>query len=111
MMGDTAYQIYTASSWATSGAANQLLFGNYGGLSSINQSEVVLTQLQVSGLELRIGNSTTTNNVGLMVSAAASVFDLLPMRAGDASGLFAARVTSDNASYLWTIWRRVPNSV
>lgn len=67
-------------------------------------------QLQVSGLELRIGDSTTTNNIGLKITAAASLVDIQPMRAGDASGLFAARATADNASYNWTIWRRIPNS-
>ena len=107
-MGDTSYKLVTAGSFATSAVATQLLFGSYGGLSLLNQDEVVHIQIHVSGLELRIGDSTTTNNIGLKISAAASLVDLRSMRAAEASGLFVARATGDNASYNWTIWRRLP---
>ena len=105
MYGSPAFAIVTTGSHATSGAANQLLFGSYGGLSTLNNSEVVNIQVAVSGLDLMLGNTTVSNNIGLPISAATSVFDLPPLRAGDASLLYVARRTGDNASYIWTIWR------
>ena len=108
-IGSTAYQIYTSGSNATSAGLPGPLFGLYNGLSTINQADVVHIMLNSSGLECRIGSTDalTSNNLGILVSAAGSTFDLPPMRAADASGLKLARVTSDNASVTWTIWRRL----
>ena len=98
------YEIYASGSMATSAAGAHSLFGGNGGLSSLNQQDVVFIQLVPTAADARIWDSTVTNGTGLRLSDAGSVFDLPPMRVGSASTLHVARDTAANTTVYWTIW-------
>lgn len=106
--GDPKYVFLHAGCIATSAVTAHLLFGNYGGLSQHNNDEVVHVQIAPSAGDLRLGTSAVTNNLGLRLTTAASVFDLPPMRCGDASLLHVAPEGTNNACPIWVIWRRLP---
>lgn len=104
--GETYFSMLASGSTATSAATAHLLFGIYGGLSLLNQNDVVNVQLQPTVADVRLWNSTVTNNTGLRLGTAGSAYDLPPMRVGEASGLHIARDTTTNTTVLWTIWNR-----
>lgn len=106
MYGDAYYDLVAAGSTATSAAGAHLLFGAYQGLSLLNNGEVVNLQLFASANHLRVWNSTVTNNTGFRLEGNATV-DWPAMRAGTASALHVARETANNASWNWTVFRRV----
>lgn len=108
--GDTYYGIVTSGSTATSAATAHLLFGAYQGLSTLGQNEIVNIQLIATANDVRVWNSTVTNNTGLRLTQSASAFDLPPMRAGEASGLHMVRDGSGNPTVLWTVWSRNPGT-
>ena len=104
--GDTYFEIFSSGSTATSAATAHSLFGGNGGLSSLNQQDVVNIQLNFTGADARVGDTNLTNNTGLRLTMAASVFDLPPMRVGSASTLHMIRDAGTNATVLWTVWTR-----
>ena len=104
--GDTFFEIFASGSTATSAATAHLLFGGNGGLSSLNQNDVVNIQLVFTGADARVWDSTVTNNTGLRLSTAASVFDLPPLRVGSASILHFVRDAAANATANWTVWTK-----
>ena len=111
--GVTPHALLTSVSTATSAGTAHLLFGNYQGLSQLNNSEVVLLHVSASA-----GGAYTIQNVntgivgeGMMVNPAAigePAWFLLQMRAGDASGLHMFRFTTNNGIAGWSLFRRLP---
>lgn len=104
--GDVWFKIISSGSTATSAATAHILFGSYQGLSTLGNNEVVNVQLVPTAADARVWDSTVTNNTGLRLSVAASVFDLPPMRVGNASLLHFTRDGGTNSTMLWTIWSR-----
>ena len=104
--GDIYFELYASGSTATSAATPHSLFGGNGGLSSLNQNDVVFIQVVPTGADARLWNLDVTNNTGLRLSTAASVFDLPPMRVGNASTLHFVRDAAANSTANWTIWTR-----
>ena len=111
MYGDVYFKIIASGSTATSAATAHLVFGTYAGLSTLNNNDVVNVQLNAVTADCRVWDSTVTNNNGLRLSTAASIFDMPPMRAGDASGLQFVRDTGTNSTLQWTVWSRVPGAI
>ena len=109
--GDKNFAYVISGSTATSAATAHNLFGLYQGLSLLGQDEAVFIQVFASAADIRLsGDPTTsaTNNTGLRLTTAGSNYDLPPMRVGDASQISFAREASNNASPIWTVWRRRP---
>lgn len=109
--GDKTFVYITSSSTATSAATAHNLFGAYQGLSLLGNDEAVFVQLFASAADIRLSadpDTPATNGTGLRLTTAASNYDLPPMRVGDASQITIAREAGNNASPLWTIWRRRP---
>ena len=108
--GDVSYNIIKSGSTATSANTVHNFFGVYGGLSDINNSEVMHVQVMSDGNEFRIGApGNVSNNIGQKIFPAASYVDLPPMRVGTASLLqFANANSGSNASANWMIWNRLP---
>ena len=106
-MGDPKWAIINAGSTAASAATAHLLFGNYGGLSTVNNEETIHIQVYASAVGARLWNSTVTNNVGYKITAETTI-EWPAMRAGTASQLHFASDTSANASVNWTIFTRLP---
>ena len=113
MYGDPAFILVASGSTATSAGPAELLFGSYQGLSTLNNSEVVLIRVGASeGGIFFVGGDNTLNTLtgirlGFTVGVPFSVF-LNPMRTGEASGLHLRRQTTDNGIADWAIWRRLP---
>jgi len=108
--GEVFYEIYSCGSTATSAATAHSLFGGNGGLSLLNQNDVVFIQILPTANDLRLWDSAVTNNTGLRLSVAACVFDLPPMRVGSASVLHFLRDSATNATANWTVWTRWPGT-
>jgi hypothetical protein len=108
--GDPNYVFISSGCTATSANTTHLFFGNYTGLSDLNQDEALHIQVvAASGQGLRVGDSTISNNKGLAISPALSIVDLPPMRAATASQLRLARDgSSGDASAIWAVWARRP---
>ena len=105
--GDVNYSIVNSGSTGASANTAHLLFGIYGGLSDINNSESVNIQLWSSNNARLGGDNTVTNDNGLKIDS--NVADLPPIRAGTASTLhFANETLGTNASVSWFIWNRKP---
>lgn len=110
--GDTYFRMVSTGSTATSAATAHLLFGNVTGLSLLNQNTVVHFQLNAVTADARVWNSTVTNDSGgLRLTTAASIFDMPPMRAAEASLLHFARDTVTNTTILWTVWERMQGAM
>ena len=105
--GDVYFKMQANGSTATSAATAHLVFGTYAGLSLLNNEDVVNIQLWATGADSRLWDNTVTNNTGLRLTTAASLYDLPPMRVGDASRIHFAREAAANVTMGWTIWRRV----
>ena len=109
--GDVRYTLVSNGSTATSAASAHNLYGVYGGLSQLNANEVLQIMVSASGTDVRLSLDPTTgatNDLGLRVFAAASVFDLPTMSVADASQITFAREAAQNPTMFWTIMRRVP---
>ena len=110
--GDIYYSWLKSGSTAASAQGAHLLFGNYEGLSDLNNDDVVHIRLKsVGGNDYNVGPDAANVGevLGETVYADASGFDLPPMRAGDASRVFFANlVAGTNASAGWSVWKRVP---
>ncbi len=87
-------------SYLAGGSANTLnpdavnLFGNVSALSQISASEVLLILVSASGGDVRLSLDPTkpaTNDTSLRIFNSASVFDLPPMTAANASQISFAR--------------------
>lgn len=110
-MLDTSYQIYAAGSTATSAGTAHLLTGNYAGLSSLNNSDVVVPWLKTRVNSLRLFPALGDFGVraGLLLSTSANNYiELKPMRAGAASLMHIANdVVGSNGNVDWVFWRRI----
>ena len=104
--GDTYFSIVSSGSNATAAAGKHGLFGSYSGLSLINQNDVIHINLVPTAADIRVWDTTVSNDVGLRLTTAGSVFDLPPMRVGAASLLNFSRDAAVNATVNWTVWRR-----
>lgn len=106
--GDVNYEWVQGGSTGASADTAHGLFGAYGGLSDLRNSEVVHVQLRGITNDFRVGpDNTVTNDTGLLVTT--SWFDLPPMRVGAASQFhFANDTLGTNASPMWVVWKRKP---
>lgn len=110
--GDTNYVLIAAGSTTASVATLQPLFGNFGGLSSLNKNEVVNVQITGGGSNeffIGIAAGNVSNNIGYKIYPGLSTTDLPPMRVGQASQLQLSRAVSglDPISN-FVIWARRP---
>jgi hypothetical protein len=108
MKGDVHYKWITSGSCATSGSTVHNFFGTYAGLSQLNADEVVHLQIGATGNAMRIGlEAQLTNNTGYRITPTASVVDLPPIKASDASAMqFVNDISGSNTSAVFVIWRR-----
>lgn len=109
--GDVRFKFLAGGSTATSAATAHNLFGNYGGLSLVNQDEVLMLMISASGGDYRLSLNPAgpaTNDTSLRVFAAASVFDLPPLPVSAASQITFAREGSNNPVAFWTALIRTP---
>lgn len=106
--GDIHYEWVNAGSTGASADTAHGLFGLYGGLSDLNDAEVIHIQLQGISNDFKIGpDNTITNDTGFKVST--DWIDLPPMRVGSASQFhFANNTLGTNASPMWVAWKRKP---
>ena len=108
--GDIHFSYVQSGSTATSVAGAHNLFGVYGGLSLLNNDDVVFATVFASAADIRISASAAspaTNDQGLRITIAGSNYDLPPIRVGTASQMTFARDSSNNnASPHWTLWVR-----
>jgi len=103
--GDVNYTIVSSGSTGASANTGHLLFGTYGGLSLLNNDEILHIQLWSANNARVAGTNAVTNNSGVKIDS--SVFDLPPIRSGTASGFhFANETIGANASMSWIAWRR-----
>lgn len=110
MYGDTRYSFLAGGSTATSAATAHRLYGIYGGLSLLNQDDVLNILVSASGGDCRMSLNPAagaTNDTSLRIFSAASLFDLPPMAVSEASQITIAREGSNNPVVFWTILRRV----
>ena len=110
MYGDTRYSFLAGGSTATSAATAHNLFGIYGGLSRINQDDVLNILVSASGGDYRLSLNPAgpaTNDSSLRIFSAASLFDLPPLAVSEASQITFAREGANNPVAFWTILRRV----
>jgi hypothetical protein len=108
MKGDVHYKWITSGSCATSANTAHNFYGTYSGLSQLNADEVVHLQIAATGQPLRIGlEGQLTNNNGYRITTIASMVDIPPIKASDASAMqFINDASGLNASALFVIWRR-----
>ena len=109
--GDKNFVYVLSGSMATSASTAHNLFGSYQGLSLLGNEEAVFIQVFASAADIRLSAdpaTSATNNTGLRLTTAGSNYDLPPMRVGDASRITIAIEGSNNASPMWTVWRRSP---
>ena len=105
--GDVNYNLVSSGSTGASADTAHLLFGSYGGLSNLNNDEILHIQLWASDNARVSDSNAVTNDNGVKVES--SVFDLPPIRAGTASQLhFANETIGTDANMSWIIWRRLP---
>lgn len=110
--GDTYFRLVSTGSTATSAAGAHLLFGSYTGLSTLNNNAVVHFQLNAVTADARVWDNTVTNDRGgLRITTSASIFDMPPMRAAEASLLHFARDTTTNTTLIWTVWERMQGAM
>lgn len=107
--GDANYVWVNSGSTGASADTAHGLFGIYGGLSSLHESEVLHVQVQGITNSLKVGpDNTLTNDTGFKVGTTAWE-DLPPMRTGAASGFhFINETAGTDTSPMWVIWRRKP---
>lgn len=111
---DTNYTFLVSGSTnnINAGAAN--LYGNVSALSTVNANEVLLLILSASGGDVRVSLDPTkpaTNDTGLRLFNAASIFDVPPMTVANASQISFARDGGGSANtpvVFWTALVRVP---
>ena len=110
MYGDDHFILIKSGSTAASADTAHLFFGSYGGLSDLNNGEVLHIQTMPVGGEARIGDdNTVSNDIGYAVFPTASYVDLPAIRVGLASRLhFVNKLTGTDVTVDWTIWRRSP---
>lgn len=109
--GDVNYVFVGAGSTTASVATVQQFFGNFGGLSALNEDEVLHVQVAAAGtVDFFVGISPyITNNIGLKISPSLSTIDLPPMRVAAASQLQTARGASGlDYAYSFVAWARRP---
>jgi hypothetical protein len=104
----------TNTTLASLTAASGLLFGDYNGLSNLNNDDIVYVQISVSAADLRVFDTNNlaeaASDFGFKVHADASLVDVPPMRAADASLLGYVNIgggATNDASALWVIWRQI----
>lgn len=105
--GDVNYEWVVSGSTAASADTAHALFGAYGGLSLLHESEVVHLQVRGKTFSLNVApDNTVTNDDGLEVGTTAWE-DLPPMRIGAASGFHFANATiGSDAGAMWVVWKR-----
>ena len=112
MYGDPTFEFHASGSVAASNNNAHALFGNYEGLSNLNNDESLHVQVLASAQNLRLYPSDTASpsHAGItLISSVNRYFDLKPMRAGDASQIvFANDVAGSNAEARWVVWFREP---
>lgn len=109
--GDVNFVFVAAGSSTASTAATYPLFGQYNGLSSLNEDEAVFIQLTAVGAnEFFVGPAGfVSNNIGYKIYPTSSGVDLPPMRVGTASTLLMSRGPSGlDATHNWVVWARRP---
>jgi hypothetical protein len=109
---DVNYQFLAGGVTTTSAASAHNLYGNYGGLSKLSTSEVLLILVSACAGDLRLSLDPATGageNTSLRVFASASTFDLPPMTVANASQLTISRENgTNNPAMFWTAMVRVP---
>ena len=107
MYGDPYFEYVTSTCANGSANGQTILLGNYGGLSDLNNDDIVHLFIEANTHDIRVGTSPS-NDIGLPIYSAGSGFDWPAIRAGDASQLlFANRQLDNNASPVTTIFRQV----
>ena len=105
MYGDPSYDIFASGSTGASANTAHLFFGNYEGLSNLNNDDAVLIHFDCDN-SLRFGDSPS-NDHGVLVQGGSGTYQIPARRAGDTSQLlFANADLGSNASARWTIFRR-----
>lgn len=104
---DNHFNLHASGSTALTNAS-QGLFGNYGGLSVLNAKDVVIVQAYaLNAHSFRLAPSGLTQ--GVRVTPEASLVQLFPMRARNASTIIAhIDASAGNASAAWVAWIRQP---
>lgn len=110
MYGDTSYNwLASGSTSASADDTGIVLFGTYGGLSDLNQDDVVLLEARAVTNSLRIfpTNSASATSFGRLHEAGSPYETYRAMRVGDASQLvFANHTATADAVLYWELWRR-----
>ncbi len=108
---DTNYVWLAGGSTATSAATAHNIYGNFGGLSNVSASEVLLLIVSSSGGDARLSLDPTkgaTNDTALRLFSAGCNFDLPPMAVVNASQITVAREGANNPVIFWSALVRVP---
>ena len=112
MYGDSKYQwLFSGSTAASADDTAKTLFGGYGGLSSLNEDEVVFLEVRAITNSLRIFptvSSSATQFGYLHTAGSHAAYDSYPgLRVGDASQLgFANHTATADGTLYWQLWRR-----
>jgi hypothetical protein len=109
MYGDPSYKLVASGSTAASANTAHSLFGAYQGLSLlIHEDDSIFIMLDAQTNDVRIGDSTVSNNRGVPILGSANEVQALPaMRMRYASQLhFANKTLGANGIINWNIWHR-----
>jgi hypothetical protein len=97
--------------WQFSGStaltnASQSLWGNFDGLSTLDNKDVVVISINtLNNSTIRVAPSSLSNDNGIRISPASMLVDLRPMLINDASMLRVyTDVASANGSAMFNIW-------
>lgn len=106
---DPNYKFLSGGSTVSTASGLTGLFGNVSSLSQINANEVILLMLSASGGDASIYLGPGSTSVGAFrLTSGASIFDVPPITAVNASQITFAREGANNPVIFWTIVVRNP---